>query len=588
MPDDFALLSHSYQRFLLDGSRTLADWKAANGPLGGVIRHLRDRAAATRRTAAVFLVMLVIAVVTGLGFYLGLPFWQTWADGRQKALEEIVTGIEVNKADLDSQRAVLLRGVKLTDGETEVAGLPALLKDAFVTFWEDLDSRGRTLIVHGDQLFVFGRGGTVRRLTTDGVGFEAVPSDTDQPFFGAISFGDRLFIFGDKGAVRRLTADGAKFEPVPSDTNENLWDAIAFGDRLFLFGAGGVVLRLTADGAKFEVVPSDTPTDLMSAIEFGGRLFLFDSNGVVRRLTVDGTGFEWVPNGLDEAFWDAIAFGDRLFLFSSEGGVSRLTADGARFEALASVRDVGFAGAIAFGDRLFLFGNRGPVVATTNALSDAAAALPVDTVEDSLAKVEAFFQALPPHLRDWEPVRNLRNRLLLVASERAGLERIEKRVRDDIGILDNSPLQYLRDRKALDFKGFLEGCRGEAATADLTTVCLTAWQSEQATGQRSWWETLADQLPPGILLLFLLVYLGGLYRYNLRLAGFHESRADALQLLAHGRDENQLRDILAGTPGEAVNLATIFLAADKVEMGAIKAKLGQAEIELAKTMQSAK
>ena len=86
--------------------------------------------------------------------------------------------------------------------------------------------------------------------------------------------------------------------------------------------------------------------------------------------------------------------------------------------------------------------------------------------------------------------------------------------------------------------------------------------------------------------MFLLANLGGLYRYNLRLAGFHESRADALQLLAHGRDEIQLRDILAGTPGDAVNLATLFLAADKVEMGAIRAKLGEAEIELAKAMHS--
>ena len=48
----------------------------------------------------------------------------------------------------------------------------------------------------------------------------------------------------------------------------------------------------------------------------------------------------------------------------------------------------------------------------------------------------------------------------------------------------------------------------------------------------------------------------------------------------------QLRDILAGTPGDAVNLATLFLAADKVELGAIRARLGQAEIELAKAMHS--
>ena len=34
-----------------------------------------------------------------------------------------------------------------------------------------------------------------------------------------------------------------------------------------------------------------------------------------------------------------------------------------------------------------------------------------------------------------------------------------------------------------------------------------------------------------LLLLFLLGTLGGLYRYSLRIAGFHHARADALKLL---------------------------------------------------------
>jgi hypothetical protein len=201
--------------------------------------------------------------------------------------------------------------------------------------------------------------------------------------------------------------------------------------------------------------------------------------------------------------------------------------------------------------------------------------------------VEAFFaETLPIHVRNWEQVQTVRYNLRQGESESAGLEQIQSRALKDLSRLDESPLQYLRDRKALEFTDFLKLCRGGATTADITTACLTAWQSEQAKDQRSWWETLADQVPPGILLLFLLATLGGLYRYNLRLAGFHESRADALQLLAQGRDAAQLRDILAASPGDAVNLATIFLGADKVEMGTIKAKLGQAEIELAKALNS--
>ena len=66
-------------------------------------------------------------------------------------------------------------------------------------------------------------------------------------------------------------------------------------------------------------------------------------------------------------------------------------------------------------------------------------------------------------------------------------------------------------------------------------------------------------------LLFLLATLGGLYRYNLRLAGFHHSRADALVLLA------EYQEMMEKPIGEDkvplfVEMASL-LAADKVEFG---------------------
>ena len=690
----------------LDRAQAASDWAAAQGPLGGVILHLRHRAAATRRTALLFLFMLVVAIVIGLAFYLGLPFWQTWADGRQEALVETLAGIETRKTELDRDRKALLLGGDLIEGG-KAPGLPALLRDAFVAIPTGTEVNLWRAVTHGDRLFVFGEGGTVRRLAADGVGFEEVPTGTEVALWSAVTHDDRLFVFGGDGTVRRLAADGAGFEEVPmgmvfkysgaithgdrlftfggagiihrfavdgagfeevpTGTRANLRGAITYGDRLFVFGGDGTVLRLAADGARFEEVRTGTKADLSKAIILGDRLFVFGSGGTVRRLAADGAGFEAVPTGTEAVLWGAVTHGDRLFVFGEGGTIRRLTANGVRFEEVQTGTGATLRYAIILGDRLFVFGTGGTVRrltadgtgfeevptgteatlwyatnygdrmfvfgadgtvlrltadgtrfdevpistavpittailhaerlfvggdlglvnATTNAFSDVAAALPVALDDKSRATVEAFFdETLPPHLRDWDPVRTLREDLRLVDSERTVLELIETRTRKDLTQLDESPLQYLRDRKVLDFKAFLDGCRGEAATADLTTACLTAWQTEQAAGQRSWWETLADQLPPGILLLFLLATLGGLYRYNLRLAGFHESRADALQLLAHGRDEIQLRDILAGTPGDAVNLATLFLAADKVEMGAIRAKLGQAEIELAKAMHS--
>ena len=706
MPDDFATLSRPDQTEKLDQTRAQADWTAANGPAGGVIRHLRDRAKATRRTARLFLGMLIVTILTGLGFYLGLPFWQTWADGRHQALVETLAGIETRNGDLDRDRKALMLGGELTKGGKAV-GLPALLRDAFVAILTGTGASLEGSITHGDRLFVFGDEGGIRRLAADGARFEIVPTDTEATFLGAknhgdllfvfdadgkvrrladngarfedvptgtdafpagaITYRDRLFVFGADGKVRRLAENGARFEEVPSiteaipegaiihdnllfvfgdegnvrrlssnrekfedlptNTQANFLGAITHGGRLFVFGTGGVVRRLGTGGARFENVPTGTEADLLGAITYDNRLFVFGDGGTVRRLAADGAEFEDVPNSVDADLKGAIAyggrlfvfgtggtvlrlaadgadfegvptgtqaflvgatnFGDRLFVFGSGGTVSRLAADGTGFEFMPTGTKDGLSGATIYRDRLFMIGALGDVIATSNAFAETAATLPTNPGEQSRATVEAFLdQTLPQHLREWNLIQTLRNDLRLVASERAGMELIEARARADLTQLDESPLQYLRDRKALDFKAFLDNCRGVPATEGLTTSCLTAWQSEQAAGQRSWWETLADQVPPGILLLFLLATLGGLYRYNLRLAGFHESRADALQLLAQGRDVTQLRDILAATPGEAVNLATLFLAADKVEMGTIRAKLGQAEIELAKALNS--
>jgi hypothetical protein len=268
--------------------------------------------------------------------------------------------------------------------------------------------------------------------------------------------------------------------------------------------------------------------------------------------------------------------------------VLRLSADGLGLEALPTGTTQDINGAVKKGEQVYFYGNDGTFLKMTDMLAKEAALLPSDFHSESVAEVTEFFeQTLPPHIRDHEPIRALHDRLRLVASQRSGYEQIEVETKAELAALRESPLQYLRERDSLDFTSFLNDCRGgAAATADITTACLTAWQTEQAGDRRIWWETLVDQVPPGILLLLLLATLGGLYRYNLRLAGFHESRADTLQLLAQGRDAAQLRDILAANPGDAVNLATLFLGADKVEMGTIKAKLGQAEIELAKALNS--
>lgn len=128
----------------------------------------------------------------------------------------------------------------------------------------------------------------------------------------------------------------------------------------------------------------------------------------------------------------------------------------------------------------------------------------------------------------------------------------------------------------------MAGCRADVAK--VTDICLGNWKALQGIEDRNWWQALAQQVPPGILLLFLLATLGGLYRYNLRLAGFHNSRADLLELISMGREANAkfTKEELA----QAVQLAD-SLAADKVEFGKANTPSDQA-VELARAISSAR
>ena len=78
-----------------------------------------------------------------------------------------------------------------------------------------------------------------------------------------------------------------------------------------------------------------------------------------------------------------------------------------------------------------------------------------------------------------------------------------------------------------------------------------------------------------------LAHLGGLYRYNQRLAGFHASRADLVELL-HLRTGGDTGKITREQLEQIVMLSDA-LGADKVEFGAQKTPTDQA-VELARAI----
>ena len=205
----------------------------------------------------------------------------------------------------------------------------------------------------------------------------------------------------------------------------------------------------------------------------------------------------------------------------------------------------------------------------------------------------------------YAPLETARRALTQIMGERAAIEAIRAEAVADRDTFLTGLLRLNRQRE--DFGTFMRVCRGEPVAGtgpegeaaapvaplprdqvatdpdDITLACTQAWQAQVDAEAGNWWQTLAAQVPPGILLLFLLATLGGLYRYNLRLAGFHHARADVLELILMGR----------AAPGAALSQEELgriaalaeALAADKVEFGKGNAPSDQA-VEIAKAVLS--
>lgn len=189
--------------------------------------------------------------------------------------------------------------------------------------------------------------------------------------------------------------------------------------------------------------------------------------------------------------------------------------------------------------------------------------------------VDAFHEAV----KEFVP-----SRALLSARQDVLADEYEDLQEDGFGLLDH-------ERQLRNLADFMVACRGnvelvgrpETAGSDttpladgevfgaITTACAQAYQAQVLEENDNLWEIMAIRVPPGFLLLFLLVTLGGLYRYSIRLASFNNSRADVLEMLSNGRGpDDPLND------GEWKNLreSALSFAGDRVEFGATTAGIG--------------
>ncbi len=214
-----------------------AEQTVAVGPLAGPILHLRQRGDAARFSAMVFLFALVLAVLSGLAFYLGLPFWKQFVDGRRGTLDESIAATEQVMRTLDGeregQRTALVEALRQV-GERIV--LPELQQPSF----KGVVSLGF------DSALAFGSGGTLISWTRAG---GLVPDNSKEfRIFANIKDAlaidsDTALLFGDESEVLRWSRYGGlqREQTSLSLGFTNINGGIALGpDSALIFGTGGI------------------------------------------------------------------------------------------------------------------------------------------------------------------------------------------------------------------------------------------------------------------------------------------------------------------------------------------------------------
>ncbi len=173
--------------------------------------------------------------------------------------------------------------------------------------------------------------------------------------------------------------------------------------------------------------------------------------------------------------------------------------------------------------------------------------------------------------RNHPTVLSIINSLKTIRDQRQYL--IDARTRAE-GLLEFYNSLGSGERSAVrDFVPFLRVCREQSLAdsngasqptdGEFVQGCLTAYEKLTGQNEAPWLNTLLERAPQAILLLFLLATLGGLYRYNLRLFGFHHSRADILELTALKGSKS--RSGLTKTDVVNIQMLADALSADKVE-----------------------
>ena len=598
--DAFAKASGEQRRALRKRRIWEAEWNRDPTPVGEVVFHMRERARASQARAFGFLVLLFVSVLAGLVYFVAVPIYRDWVarqanDARLEA-----------EAALNSDAATLAGTFEQLKAESTAVALDIWRGDH-----QNVDLRSVHFL--DDRTgWIAGNTGSIFSTTDGGESWVLRETGTSADLF-SVMFVDAQngWAVGRLGTILASSDGGATWERQNSQSSEQL-NAVRFVDaqRGWALGTGGVIVATTDGGASWVRQKSDTDATLLSVHFTNANIGWAVGTGNTVLRTDDG-GVNWVMQGIgsDRTFrsvdfvneqtgwiaseqaiyatrnagetWTKLAvrptddFFTAIDLIDEEigwaidwdGGLQS-TVDGGGtwsqhrnpgiFITSLSFRDSGLGWFVGDSGQIFKISGGGERVEVQSLPVPDVPSTAADWIGGPIVEASDAFALQTAIVRSGIRIGNderapeYQAELSALLGKQAALEKSRAALPAATTTLADQAVDVAKDAVA------------KAETPESREAAMAVFDAalRQKANENAWWQKLDEQIPAGILLLFLLATLGSLYRYNTRIAGFYHGRADALELMAQEVSEAQLEKMANALGADQVEFKQTKTPAD--------------------------
>ncbi len=400
------------------------------------------------------------------------------------------------------------------------------------------------------EAVIVGNDGTTLSRPPGGSGFRTASVEGVTAHLRDIDFGPdgEAVIVGDGGTILTRGPGEDSFAPTPVAGISVDLRSVGIGPSGEAVAVGReatVVVRAVGE-SRFAPLSVDGAPSQLRRVRFSpdGEAVILGGDGVILTRGPEEGAFTPLRSAT-EGLRDIVFGPDGLAIVVAFRGLLLRAPGETEFVPLALDLDRPMFNDLAFGPEgeAIAVGGDGLILIRRPEISAALAAVgTVDDLGGAIAAIPGSYQ----RAEELQAMEIMRDRVQRLTAELDGY-------RADLAALGTTGGGRSRslETAAETMKGYLTACAGHAPDPESVDACAAALEDSGLVGT-DWWQYLAERIPAGILLLFLLATFGGLYRYNVRMAGFCHARADALALFEDEADPQRLQGLTDALAGEKV------------------------------------